>query len=212
MMATFNGNFWDQFTQQMPGGLQPMQSFNPVSEYSMAPVQQPVQQFATPQVPDPVTTVQQQASPIAAPMSAFQSRDLMGNTLPMTQGQFQQYIAANPGQFQGADTESILAGLPGEHGFMDKLGGMQGLMGIGQLGTSVMGIYNAFKQMQMQKDMFNAQKGMMNRNLENQVKTHNTALRDKVNSRYSASANRYKEKYGSADSVYERDKLDYKPV
>ena len=206
---TWDSNMWNQFTSgfgAQPSGFQSPQTFNDVSMYTQAPVAQPVQ-LATPQIPAPTTQVMQQASPIAAPMSAFQTKDWMGNAMPMTQTQMQQYIAANPAAFEGVDTDAVLAGLSGEHGFMDKLGGMQGLMGLGQLGTSVMGIYNAFKQMQMQKDMFNAQKGIMNRNLENQVKTHNTALRDKYNARTGRKHSGY-----DANAAYERDKLDYKPV
>jgi hypothetical protein len=94
-----------------------------------------------------------------------------------------------------------------EAGFMDKMGGLQGIGAIGQLGTNVMDIYNSFKQMQMQKEMFNAQKGLMNRNLENQTKAYNNALQDK----YAGRGGWAREGWNAQDE-FDKKKMNYKPV
>jgi hypothetical protein len=179
---------------------------SPAKHYEMGyfnQPQMPVAQVPNVQVQAPTT---QMAAPTATagvpgaanPMSAFEMmqqnqmlqsvmpRDYWGNPMGMDQA------TALQAQQMGMLPEGFdVSGLPMEHGFMDKMGGMKGLMGVGQLATTGMGLYNSFKQMQMQKDMFNAQKGIMNQNGQNQAKAYNTALTSKMRNRDIATGGSY---------------------
>jgi hypothetical protein len=197
----------NNFMQQFSGMNQPFQLNQPQQAplaLASDPVQNPVQGMTTGgQLP---AAGMGQFNP--AQWAAFQSampRNWMGGTMGMTQGSAQSLW--DSGQMQGAfpDQAAFQAwqqGLPVEHGFMDKMGGMQGLMGIGQLGMTGANIYNAFKQMQLQKDMFNEQKNMMRENVAMQKKTINNKYRDQENNRGLFMGKRY-----DADAAYEKKKL-----
>ena len=60
-----------------------------------------------------------------------------------------------------------------------------GLQGLGSLA----GIYYANKGLQQAKDQFNFQKDVTNTNLNNQIKSYNTALNDRINARAAQQGN-----------------------
>jgi hypothetical protein len=155
----------------------------------------------TPPMPTPAPAAPSVTPPVGSPSAgmgqwaAFQNAmntNYWGDKMPLLQGQAQQlYDAGLLGDMTPEQFAAYQGTLDLEHGFMDKMGGMKGLMGVGQLASTGMGIYNSLKQMQMQKDMFNAQKGIMNQNGRNQAQAYNTALESKMRNRDIATGGSY---------------------
>lgn len=68
--------------------------------------------------------------------------------------------------------------------FADMSGLQKLSAGLGMIGN-LSNIWSGIQQNRLARDNFNFQKGVMNTNLANQIASYNTALEDRMNSRYS---------------------------
>lgn len=108
----------------------------------------------------------------------------------------------------------------GNGGFMNSLksffgnsdGNMQG-MGMNYLGAGLQGLgaigglMQNRKAMKLAKDQFKFAKDFANTNLNNQIKTYNTALEDKINARATMMYRDPEERKAYADSFVQKHKL-----
>lgn len=118
-------------------------------------------------------------------------------------------MAYNPGQSIGMDFTSNASNTP-------ALNGVSGAGAIGQLGmniptfqlglgavNSLANIYGGFQANKLAKDQLSFTKSVTNTNLNNQIKSYNTALEDRARSR-AVAENRDQ---SSADAYIEANKL-----
>lgn len=102
------------------------------------------------------------------------------------------------GDFSSPNTSAVGSGLTGQLGM--NIPTFQ--LGLGALG-SLANIYGGFQANKLAKDQLNFTKSVTNTNLNNQIKSYNTALEDRARSRATAE-NRSQ---SSADEYIEKNKL-----
>ena len=143
--------------------------------------------FSTPQIPS-----------LSASLQSFNNQGLANNTNPLSSSWFQDGLRD---QAKGLSYGSALGGVSDAAGgagggFMNSLmsffgnkdGNMQG-MGMNYLGAGIQGLgaigglMQNRKAMKLAKDQFKFAKEFANTNLNNQIKSYNTALEDRANAR-----------------------------
>ena len=143
----------------------------------------PAATVQAPQAPTPVATM----GGTAAAMPNAGNLSGIGVQIPGTNG-----TGVMP-QVGGVNTTGAYSG----GGFMDQIGGWSGISsGIQTLGN----LYMAYQQNKLAKESLKFQKDSYKTNLANQSQTYNTALEDRIRSRYntegksSSEADQYLEK------------------